>query len=71
MPYSTNEDLPERVRKLLPRHAQDIYRAAFNSAYAHYGAGHEAIAHRIAWTAVKREYAHLSAAIWVERRNFG
>ncbi len=67
MPYATNADLPARVQEVLPRHAQDIYRAAFNSAYARYGADREAIAHRIAWAAVKRRYAHRSAGIWVAR----
>jgi len=33
MPYASNEDLPPSVRAHLPPHAQDIFRAAFNSAY--------------------------------------
>ena len=33
MPYEALEDLPERVRNVLPRHAQEIYRAAFNNAW--------------------------------------
>ena len=36
MPYTSNEDLPPSVRDHLPLHAQDIFRAAFNSAYAEY-----------------------------------
>ncbi len=58
MPYSTNQDLPPSVRRHLPSHAQDIYREAFNNAWTQYGAapGNEAIAHRIAWAAVKRRY---------------
>ena len=32
MPYRTNHDLPPPVRHVLPAHAQDIYRAAFNNA---------------------------------------
>lgn len=55
MPYASNEDLPPSVRNHLPPHAQDIYRAAFNSAWQH-DAGDEAIPHRIAWAAVKRRY---------------
>jgi len=66
MPYATNTDLPERVRRSLPRHAQDIYRAAFNEAYERYG-NREAIAHRVAWAAVKRRYTHRAAGFWVER----
>ena len=67
MPYATNEDLPARVRRALPRHAQDIYRAAFNNAYARCGAEREAVAHRIAWAAVKRRYVQRAAGFWVAR----
>jgi cation transport regulator len=46
------------VRAHLPPHAQDIFRAAFNSAYdEHHGdPRQEEIAFRIAWAAVKRSY---------------
>jgi cation transport regulator len=37
MPYAQNDDLPASVRHVLPAHAQDIYRAAFNDAYQRYG----------------------------------
>jgi cation transport regulator len=67
MPYATNTDLPIGVRKNLPQHAQDIYRAAFNAAYERYGPGHEDTAHRIAWAAVKRSYVQRGAGIWVRR----
>lgn len=58
MPYARNEDLPGSVRAHLPQHARDIYRAAFNHAYAaHIGdVRQEEAAHRIAWAAVKRSY---------------
>jgi cation transport regulator len=60
MPYATNDDLPSSLRTHLPAHAQDIFRAAFNSAWETYGAREprrrEEIAHRIAWAAVKRRY---------------
>lgn len=58
MPYETNADLPENLQRLLPAHAQDIYRSAFNHAYfAHEGdPRQEEAAHRIAWAAVKRSY---------------
>jgi cation transport regulator len=36
MPYQTNEDLPDPITRHLPPHAQDIYRAAFNNAFAAY-----------------------------------
>jgi cation transport regulator len=67
MPYASNSDLPTRVRSVLPRHAQDIYRAAFNDAYERYGPQREAIAHRIAWSAVKRHYVQRAAGIWEAR----
>jgi cation transport regulator ChaB len=38
MPFSSNADLPAKVRELLPdEHAQAIYRAAFNSILARIG----------------------------------
>jgi cation transport regulator len=55
MPYATNEVLPPSVRDVLPPHAQDIYREAFNHAWAEYE-GDESRAHRVAWGAVKRLY---------------
>jgi cation transport regulator len=68
MPYASNEDLPPAIRANLPPHAQDIFRASFNSAWQSYGARQpdrrEAIAHRVAWAAVKRRYRKLGAA-WV------
>ena len=65
MPYQDNDDLPPSVRNHLPSHAQDIYREAFNHAWARYG-GDEATPHRIAWAAVKRSYRK-AGDIWVRR----
>jgi cation transport regulator len=50
MPYETNEDLPSSVARHLPLHAQDIYRAAFNNAFAAHSGDprQEEAAHRIA-----------------------
>ena len=64
MPYKTDSDLPASVRDMLPKHAQDIYRAAFNSAWDEYsdasnrrgGESREETAHRVAWAAVKDRY---------------
>jgi cation transport regulator len=58
MPYETNADLPENLQRLLPPHAQDIYRAAFNHAFFDHEGDprQEEAAHRIAWAAVKRSY---------------
>ena len=68
MPYAANRDLPERIRRTLPPHAQDIFRATFNSAFASYAnsARREEIAHRVAWAAVKRRYVKRDDH-WVER----
>lgn len=56
MPYDILSDLPESVRRHLPGHAQEIYRAAFNSAWEEYNHDEER-AHRVAWAAVKNKYA--------------
>lgn len=68
MPYRSNDDLPENLQRLFPPHAQDIYREAFNHAYAaHAGeARQEEAAHRIAWAAVKRSYVK-TACGWRRR----
>jgi len=72
MPYATNADLPGPVRTHLPEHAQDIYREAFNHAYAaHAGEGRqEEAAHRIAWAAVKRSYVKVGGS-WIARSGLG
>jgi cation transport regulator len=68
MPYVSNSDLPAPVRRHLPPHAQDIYREAFNHAFAaHAGeTDGEERAHRIAWGAVKRSYVKIGNS-WVVR----
>ena len=67
MPYRQNSDLPTSVRGHLPGHAQDIYRAAFNRAFAAHSGDprQEEAAHRIAWAAVKRRYIKQGDE-WVE-----
>ena len=64
MPYASNEELPAAVRAHLPEHAQDVYRAAFNDTWER--RGEDAAAHRIAWSAVKRQYVKTDAG-WVRR----
>jgi cation transport regulator len=68
MPYRTNSDLPMSVQAHLPPHAQDIYREAFNHAFAaHTGdPRQEEAAHRIAWAAVKHIYVKIGGS-WVAR----
>lgn len=64
MPYSSISDLPENVKGVLPKHAQDIYKEAFNSAYDEYkdpkkrrgDADREEVSHKVAWNAVKTKY---------------
>ena len=65
MPYASNDELSESVRRVLPEHAEDIYRAAYNDAWDEYESpsrrrddeSREATAHRVAWAAVKKRYA--------------
>jgi cation transport regulator len=68
MPYAANADLPPSVRNHLPPHAQDIYREAFNHAFAAHADDprQEEASHRIAWAAVKRSYEKVGDA-WVTR----
>lgn len=64
MPYSNTNELPESVQNVLPKHAQDIYKEAFNSAYDEYSSpskrrgdeDREETAHKVAWAAVKKSY---------------
>lgn len=64
MPYKANNDLPASLKDNLPSHAQEIYRKAFNSAWDEYKdsddrRGHdsrEETAHKVAWSAVKKDY---------------
>jgi cation transport regulator len=55
MPYTKLSDLPESVRDNLPKHAQEIYQAAYNNAYEEYNKDEER-SHRVAWAAVKNKY---------------
>jgi cation transport regulator len=55
MPYSSVEELPDPVKHSLPRHAQEIFKEAFNSAFHEYH-DDESRAFRVAWGAVKKQY---------------
>lgn len=55
MPYDSIKDLPDSVRDNLPKHAQEIYQEAYNSAWDEYDHDEER-AHRVAWSAVKQKY---------------
>ncbi|HAX76159.1 MAG TPA: cation transporter [Cyanobacteria bacterium UBA11372] len=54
MPYQQLEDLPDSVKSHLPKHAQEIFLAAFNNALKEYD--EEETAFKVAWSAVKRDY---------------
>ena len=64
MPYKSTNELPSGVKDNLPKHAREIYKEAFNSAWDEYkdasdrrgDASREETAHKVAWSAVKNEY---------------
>lgn len=64
MPYDKLSELPQQVRDNLPKHAQEIYQAAFNNAWDEYAdpadrrgdTAREETAHKVAWSAVKESY---------------
>jgi cation transport regulator len=60
MPYKSISDLPDNVRHVLPSHAQEIFKDAFNSAYDEYAErgpeGREETAFKVGWAAVKHKY---------------
>jgi len=65
------------VRNSLPRHGQEIYREAFNSAWEQYDEpeerrgdrSREETAHAVAWAAVKKQYERVEEGKWVEKDN--
>jgi len=65
MPY-TMENPPERIKNL-PKHAAEIWIAAFNSAVKQYD-GNEQKANAVAWAAVKRKYEKNDKGIWVLKK---
>ena len=75
MPYQTREDLPESVRHVLPTHAQDIFKEAFNSAIKEYQdpkkrrdkSDAEQVAFRVAWSAVEKVYHKDEHGKWVAK----
>ena len=68
MPYASLADLPDSVKGALPKHGQEIFRAAYNSAYDGTCADREdleACSNAIAWTAVGQKYKKTDDK-WVE-----
>lgn len=74
MPYKAIADLPDSIKDNLPRHAQEIFLAAYNNAWDEYAdprdrkgdASREEVAHKVAWAAVKNVYEKRNDK-WVEK----
>lgn len=74
MPYKNLSDLPERVKNVLPKHAQEIYQTVFNRVWTQFQGAEktednlkkEESAHKIAWAAVKKKYKKIDGK-WVEK----
>ena len=72
MPYAKLSQLPASVQNVLPRHAQEIYQAAYNSAWDQYDEPHERrgdstrekTSHAVAWSAVKQTYVKGENGKW-------
>lgn len=67
MPYDRITSLPDSVKDNLPKHAQEIYKEAFNSAEEQYE--DEEQFHRVAWNAVKRKYHKNEKGNWVQGKS--
>ena len=75
MPYKDLSDLPDSVKDNLPKHAREIYRAAYNSAWEEYkdpeerrdDASREEVSHRVAWAAVGQKYEKGESGRWREK----
>lgn len=75
LPYKNLEDLPDRVKENLPKHAQEIYLKAFDNAWDQYKEPEERkgkepreeTAHKVAWAAVKQKYHKNKSGDWVEK----
>jgi len=76
MPYTSIDELPKNVAGVLPKHAQEIFIAAFNNAYDEYkdpkdrrgGEDREEVAHKVAWSAVKKKYEKTDDGKWHEKK---
>lgn len=69
MPYSNNRQLPRSVKNQLPKHAQDIYREAYNN-FDYYNSDLDDVeerAHKVAWSAVKRKYRRGKNGYWIRK----
>lgn len=64
MPYSRLSELPKQIQAL-PKHAQEIWMAAFNGAMDEYHDEERAI--KVAWNAVKQKYEKNEDGDWVRK----
>jgi len=75
MPYQNPSDLPPKIKTHLPIGAQKIFVEAFNHAWDQYkspqkrtlGGDREEVAHRVAWSAVKKKYEKGHDGNWHKR----
>lgn len=64
MPYGSIRELPKSIKDNLPKHAQEIFKESFNSAWDNYSdpserrgkQSREQVARKVAWNAVKQDY---------------
>lgn len=76
MPYKSLSDLPDGVQHVLPKHAEEIYRAAYNNAWEEYkdpskrrwNESREVVAHKVAWSAVEQVYEKNPTWKWVRKK---
>ncbi|WP_201583975.1 ChaB family protein [Psychrobacter jeotgali] len=68
MPYGKLAELPDNVKDNLPKHAQEIFRAAFNSASEQYK--DESRWFATAWAAVENVYEKNEKGDWVKKPDY-
>ena len=77
MPYRTIAELPDQVKDNLPKHAQEIFKEAFNSAHEGYKDPKkrrnpkddpESVAFAVAWSAVEKKYEKQKGR-WVQKKD--
>jgi cation transport regulator len=74
MPYDNIDDLPKSLRNNLPKHAQEIFKEAFNNAWDEYkqpkdrkdDTSREETSFKVAWAAVKQTYHKYNSGNWGE-----
>ena len=74
MPYDNINDLPKNIRNHLPKHAQEIFKEAFNNAWEEYkepkdrkgNTSREETSFKVAWAAVKKTYHKEDSGNWTK-----